>query len=157
MIRRPPRSTLFPYTTLFRSLANGILVWPEGTRHSFVDDADRRSAVGIALVEITARNERDSHRLEVTGRYRAVVRLRRSFVRRDGAGIDGGGARVTRAAQGKGGDGACRLHTRQMFDATDEFLEESSLLLGLRIRCAGQRYLHRQDRRRAQAGIHCQT
>src|SRR5687768_17646187 len=24
MIRRPPRSTLFPYTTLFRSLAKGI-------------------------------------------------------------------------------------------------------------------------------------
>ena len=24
MIRRPPRSTLFPYTTLFRSLGNGI-------------------------------------------------------------------------------------------------------------------------------------
>src|SRR2546429_6176301 len=27
MIRRPPRSTLFPYTTLFRSLA-----WPAGER-----------------------------------------------------------------------------------------------------------------------------
>src|SRR5947207_12094366 len=26
MIRRPPRSTLFPYTTLFRSLAAGITV-----------------------------------------------------------------------------------------------------------------------------------
>src|SRR2546426_3192414 len=25
MIRRPPRSTLFPYTTLFRSLAHSIL------------------------------------------------------------------------------------------------------------------------------------
>src|SRR4051812_49694569 len=25
MIRRPPRSTLFPYTTLFRSLADGSL------------------------------------------------------------------------------------------------------------------------------------
>src|SRR3712207_7372438 len=25
MIRRPPRSTLFPYTTLFRSLAEGLL------------------------------------------------------------------------------------------------------------------------------------
>src|SRR2546426_3255679 len=25
MIRRPPRSTLFPYTTLFRSLARGTL------------------------------------------------------------------------------------------------------------------------------------
>src|SRR2546430_12047389 len=24
MIRRPPRSTLFPYTTLFRSLINGL-------------------------------------------------------------------------------------------------------------------------------------
>src|SRR5256885_13295910 len=26
MIRRPPRSTLFPYTTLFRSGAGGVLV-----------------------------------------------------------------------------------------------------------------------------------
>src|SRR5258708_10877688 len=26
MIRRPPRSTLFPYTTLFRSLAGGFFV-----------------------------------------------------------------------------------------------------------------------------------
>src|SRR2546422_6362335 len=25
MIRRPPRSTLFPYTTLFRSLTEGVL------------------------------------------------------------------------------------------------------------------------------------
>src|SRR5258705_4060874 len=25
MIRRPPRSTLFPYTTLFRSLSRGVL------------------------------------------------------------------------------------------------------------------------------------
>src|SRR5260370_17122095 len=29
MIRRPPRSTLFPYTTLFRSLAQR----PQGARH----------------------------------------------------------------------------------------------------------------------------
>src|SRR2546430_10440172 len=27
MIRRPPRSTLFPYTTLFRSRADGLLPW----------------------------------------------------------------------------------------------------------------------------------
>src|SRR3989442_8466597 len=28
MIRRPPRSTLFPYTTLFRSLAaEAVLIW----------------------------------------------------------------------------------------------------------------------------------
>src|SRR3989449_4906809 len=27
MIRRPPRSTLFPYTTLFRSLSHLLSVW----------------------------------------------------------------------------------------------------------------------------------
>src|SRR2546427_12621271 len=27
MIRRPPRSTLFPYTTLFRSLGSALLPW----------------------------------------------------------------------------------------------------------------------------------
>src|SRR5258705_6101491 len=31
MIRRPPRSTLFPYTTLFRSLGDGI--WAKGFAH----------------------------------------------------------------------------------------------------------------------------
>src|SRR3712207_8917644 len=28
MMRRPPRSTLFPYTTLFRSLGDGLLAVP---------------------------------------------------------------------------------------------------------------------------------
>src|SRR5256885_6668397 len=30
MIRRPPRSTLFPYTTLFRSLQDDLVVWRRG-------------------------------------------------------------------------------------------------------------------------------
>src|SRR5258708_31367878 len=43
MIRRPPRSTLFPYTTLFRSLDYGAfdgclrwfrILWPKGDRKS---------------------------------------------------------------------------------------------------------------------------
>src|SRR2546422_8284949 len=29
MIRRPPRSTLFPYTTLFRSLRNQAMQWTD--------------------------------------------------------------------------------------------------------------------------------
>src|SRR3712207_5650170 len=39
MIRRPPRATLFPYTTLFRSLAFplvagvGLVVWPGRQSH----------------------------------------------------------------------------------------------------------------------------
>src|SRR2546428_10187547 len=36
MIRRPPRSTLFPYTTLFRSVDGPLL-----------DDGDRRSAAQL--------------------------------------------------------------------------------------------------------------
>src|SRR2546430_4332475 len=33
MIRRPPRSTLFPYTTLFRSFCHGWLPWEETPPH----------------------------------------------------------------------------------------------------------------------------
>src|SRR3712207_8413697 len=32
MIRRPPRSTLFPYTTLFRSVVGGRVVLDQGGR-----------------------------------------------------------------------------------------------------------------------------
>src|SRR5260370_14285402 len=35
MIRRPPRSTLFPYTTLFRS---GPPLWPSFHPHSLLSD-----------------------------------------------------------------------------------------------------------------------
>src|SRR3712207_7684555 len=41
MIRRPPRSTLFPYTTLFRSW-NGHRVWTLVPRGSFARRADPR-------------------------------------------------------------------------------------------------------------------
>src|SRR3712207_7188891 len=51
MIRRPPRSTLFPYTTLFRSLARGTVhgsgVGGDGhiDRGQRVVDAHQRDAV----------------------------------------------------------------------------------------------------------------
>src|SRR2546428_5199381 len=38
MIRRPPRSTLFPYTTLFRSLSPGQRVWIAGSTHAGEED-----------------------------------------------------------------------------------------------------------------------
>src|SRR5258708_31550433 len=50
MIRRPPRSTLFPYTTLFRS--HSVLTWKPGTDEVFSarkwrvaskNDTDRKS------------------------------------------------------------------------------------------------------------------
>src|SRR2546430_14522290 len=42
MIRRPPRSTLFPYTTLFRSPARLEASGPLGR----LDEADRAAAAG---------------------------------------------------------------------------------------------------------------
>src|SRR3712207_8794037 len=42
MIRRPPRSTLFPYTTLFRSHAADVQPGPGGHRARPADPARRR-------------------------------------------------------------------------------------------------------------------
>src|SRR2546425_8415870 len=49
MIRRPPRSTLFPYTTLFRSLAVGITfpaVFADGYVPGSVQVQGRLSQIG---------------------------------------------------------------------------------------------------------------
>src|SRR5438132_9412840 len=46
MIRRPPRSTLFPYTTLFRARRSGVL--PRGREHRR-DDGRRVREPGARL------------------------------------------------------------------------------------------------------------
>src|SRR3712207_9114295 len=57
MIRRPPRSTLFPYTTLFRSLAVEPGLWGEaGVDVVLVRVGDRR--VTTAVLDL-ARGQRD--------------------------------------------------------------------------------------------------
>src|SRR5256885_12260929 len=43
MIRRPPRSTLFPYTTLFRSIGQGRM---------WVDAARRLAAAGVPTLRL---------------------------------------------------------------------------------------------------------
>src|SRR2546428_1213495 len=74
MIRRPPRSTLFPYTTLFRSVRIGVRApgdrdhrsefgisdRGEGARHSREDDRDddRRSGADVARVATDRRADR---------------------------------------------------------------------------------------------------
>src|SRR3712207_7870138 len=46
MIRRPPRSTLFPYTTLFRSLAaDGVLAYPTDVNWAMGCDAASAKAL----------------------------------------------------------------------------------------------------------------
>src|SRR5256885_11004703 len=68
MIRRPPRSTLFPYTTLFRSLDRRGLV-PLGRLGHHLCGAEHRLALDLAdLVGVVAR------RLGAAGRPRSHPR-----------------------------------------------------------------------------------
>src|SRR3712207_8274960 len=55
MIRRPPRSTLFPYTTLFRSDQPLQVVGAADV----AGDRDRTDALRLALEQLAAARERD--------------------------------------------------------------------------------------------------
>src|SRR3712207_7355928 len=80
MIRRPPRSTLFPYTTLFRSCEAGV---PFGSRARRVRQAQRcrrappRSRRGSQVLRSEARRGRRSeeHTSELQSRQYLVCRL----------------------------------------------------------------------------------
>src|SRR2546421_5833946 len=72
MIRRPPRSTLFPYTTLFRSR------WASASRYRFA--GKRRRANGPAPRSPTSETTRESgrseeHTSELQSRSDLVCRL----------------------------------------------------------------------------------
>ena len=54
MIRRPPRSTLFPYTTLFRSALQGPADGPEIDTSGPVFSYQKVMQVGDELVEVAA-------------------------------------------------------------------------------------------------------
>src|SRR3989441_8210514 len=61
MIRRPPRSTLFPYTTLFRSRPRSATV---ETIEYRVNDCFRRSMNGTALPSDGPRSEEHTSELQ---------------------------------------------------------------------------------------------
>src|SRR3712207_7517264 len=64
MIRRPPRSTLFPYTTLFRSAAAGRRARHRGGRDR--GDRGRPVAVGDGLRRAAEPRDRPARRSEST-------------------------------------------------------------------------------------------
>src|SRR2546429_6041137 len=68
MIRRPPRSTLFPYTTLFRS----VTVAGENTHH-MVEACFK--GVGRALRQAIRRDRSEEHTSELQSRLHIVCRL----------------------------------------------------------------------------------
>src|SRR5438876_4734218 len=71
MLRRPPRSTLFPYTTLFRSLANPRASAQLETFARELWELRRRK--GITLRE--ARNRSEEHTSELQSPVHLVCRL----------------------------------------------------------------------------------
>src|SRR3712207_7177134 len=83
MIRRPPRSTLFPYTTLFRSYllhAGAYLVWravdadPQGFQHVRTAASRRHRAVSVFChLDVGPRSE--EHTSELQSRQYLVCRL----------------------------------------------------------------------------------
>src|SRR5690349_23725408 len=76
MIRRPPRSTLFPYTTLFRS---GFLLPGRGERDVRAEEDDvaalvaDRDGAEVAGLDAAARSE--EHTSELQSRRDLVCRL----------------------------------------------------------------------------------
>src|SRR2546430_4452682 len=77
MIRRPPRSTLFPYTTLFRSRAEGVSA---GDDVGMIDPTVIRTAPSRLIGEM---------RHIVAGRRMDHRRVGRQFGRRAGLAISG--------------------------------------------------------------------
>src|SRR2546427_6819887 len=79
MIRRPPRSTLFPYTTLFRSRL-GLFPCCPGPGRAGVDEA----AGHFGCSSLTGRHPRRTRRLLCTGReLAACIEPRGSGATRD--------------------------------------------------------------------------
>src|SRR5689334_24618006 len=79
MIRRPPRSTLFPYTTLFRSL-HSTVAFSLGGSECLIDAASgrprTRSAVRMAhAVRGPRRRRSEEHTSELQSQFHLVCRL----------------------------------------------------------------------------------
>src|SRR3989449_7960635 len=73
MIRRPPRSTLFPYTTLFRSILAMAQANQIPARQVFEVDASRQTTRVSANVAGFLRSE--EHTSELQSRLHLVCRL----------------------------------------------------------------------------------
>src|SRR3712207_7205028 len=73
MIRRPPRSTLFPYTTLFRSGAPGSHYWPPEAPRCHPTPEERLPSVVCRRRSQRARSE--EHTSELQSRQYLVCRL----------------------------------------------------------------------------------
>src|SRR5260370_19120564 len=75
MIRRPPRSTLFPYTTLFRSTCRVAAIDNETQYSPPVPDRTARSASGETLSGLPSESRSEEHTSELQSHLNLVCRL----------------------------------------------------------------------------------
>src|SRR2546426_2034704 len=76
MIRRPPRSTLFPYTTLFRSLRSvGFRVETFASAEEFLRSAERENTGCLVLDLRISRTRSEEHTSELQSPCNLVCRL----------------------------------------------------------------------------------
>src|SRR2546430_6742652 len=77
MIRRPPRSTLFPYTTLFRSRSSGARTWAAPPRSSILLGATSATFLRCCRPATRSRAPRRSeeHTSELQSQSNLVCRL----------------------------------------------------------------------------------
>src|SRR3712207_6959068 len=78
MIRRPPRSTLFPYTTLFRSSIWEIDARLRSISYRLRYAYEEPHSIECRLVEGDIEDVRASYEIAADGRERTVVSLARS-------------------------------------------------------------------------------
>src|SRR3712207_7664106 len=71
MIRRPPRSTLFPYTTLFRSKTSPAI----DVAFNVADNRDFERRAGIASGKLGDAHRSEEHTSELQSRQYLVCRL----------------------------------------------------------------------------------
>src|SRR2546422_7087472 len=74
MIRRPPRSTLFPYTTLFRS-ARASAVWRQIQPDFPGPKASHRYSRGPRAIRARGSDRSEEHTSELQSRLHLVCRL----------------------------------------------------------------------------------
>src|SRR2546429_3600169 len=75
MIRRPPRSTLFPYTTLFRSKIENWDNLPEGIRCHLIDRMRDRAITIADVNQLRLWIRSEEHTSELQSRLHLVCRL----------------------------------------------------------------------------------
>src|SRR2546422_2389331 len=75
MIRRPPRSTLFPYTTLFRSLEPARVQADELPAARVSEDRDRHPLAHDHEIQAAIAVRSEEHTSELQSRLHLVCRL----------------------------------------------------------------------------------